>query len=419
MPVLILHYHEIWLKGCNRNFFVSKLKEAAERALEDLPIPCIKHEDNRILVSLTGDDETAVREAVHRLQKVGGVAYLAVARETEPTMEAIVQAGTSLMAGVAFRTFRVRARRSVKTYPFRSRDVERTLGRAIEEQAAAAGQPAKVDLDHAEATCYVEVTKSRALIYGEKVPGLGGLPMGTAGKLLCLLSGGFDSAVAAYKVIKRGVRFSFVHFYGTPARVGEDSPPIARELVRVLTPYQGVARLHLVPFSDIQRRVVAAAPEAFRILIYRRLMLRIAEQIARRDKAHGLVTGDSIAQVASQTLQNMAAVGSVIRMPIYRPLVGDDKQEILDLAKKIGTYEISAEPFTDCCPIYLPKSPKVFSSIEELNAAEADLDIETLVQDGVSQSEKEVYEYCNGVVRQRVRQSHEATQAQLAAPLAH
>ena len=419
MPVLILHYHEIWLKGCNRNFFVSKLKEAAERALEGLPVPCIRHEDNRMLVSLMGDDETAVGEAVRRLQKVGGVAYLAVARETEPSLAAIVQAGSSLMAGVAFRTFRVRARRAVKTYPFRSRDIERTLGRAIEEQAAAAGQPAKVDLDHAEATCYIEVTKNRALIYGEKIPGLGGLPMGTAGKLLCLLSGGFDSAVAAYRVIKRGVRCSFVHFYGAPARVGEDSPPIARELVRVLTSYQGVARLHLVPFSDIQRRVVAAAPEAFRILIYRRLMLRIAEQIARRDKAHGLVTGDSIAQVASQTLQNMAAVGSAIHMPIYRPLVGDDKQEILDLAKKIGTYEISAEPFTDCCPIYLPRSPKVFSTIEELNAAEADLDIETLVQDGVSQSQKEVYEYRNGVVRQRVRQSHEATQPQLAAPLAH
>ena len=242
--------------------------------------------------------------------------------------------------------------------------------------------------------------------------------MGTAGRLVCLLSGGFDSGVAAYKIIKRGVRLSFVHFYGAPARVGEDSPPIARELVRVLTPYQGASRLHLVPFADIQRQVVASAPEAFRILIYRRLMLRIAEKIAWRDKAHGVVTGDSIAQVASQTLQNMEAVNAAARMPVYRPLVGDDKQDILDLAKKIGTYEISAEPFTDCCPIYLPKSPRIFSSIRELDAAEIDLDVEALVRQGVAGSHKEVYEYRNGSVRERVRQTSGAGQPQLAVEFA-
>ncbi len=422
MPVLILHYHEIWLKGCNRNFFVSKLKDAAERALEGLPVRSVTHEDSRMLVYLTGSDDTgdgtAAGEAAQRLQKVGGVAYLAVARETEPAMEAIVQEGSRQMEGLAFGTFRVRARRAIKTYPFRSVDIERTLGRAIEDQAEAAGRPAKVNLEHADATCYVEVTKHRALIYTQKLPGLGGLPMGTAGKLLCLLSGGFDSAVAAYKIIKRGVRLSFVHFYGAPARVGEDSPPIARQLVRALTPYQGASRLHLVPFDDIQRQVVTSAPEAFRILIYRRLMLRIAEQIARRDKAHGVVTGDSIAQVASQTLQNIEAVNTVARMPVYRPLVGDDKQDILDLAKKIGTYEISAEPFTDCCPIYLPKSPRIFSSVWELDAAEAGLDVETLVREGVSRSSKEVYEYRNGAVRERVRQLNEAQPSQLASELA-
>ena len=182
MPILILHYHEIWLKGCNRNFFVSKLKAAAELALEGLGVDSIQYEDNRLLISLDRWDEQAVPEAVERLKKVGGIAYMAVAEETEPTMDAIVELGGRVMADVPFRTFRVRARRAVKTFPFRSGDIERTLGRHIEEQALAAARDVKVDLRHADATCYVEVTRNRALIYSEKIPGLGGLPKGTAGK---------------------------------------------------------------------------------------------------------------------------------------------------------------------------------------------------------------------------------------------
>ena len=400
MPVLILHYHEIWLKGCNRNFFIQKLKMAVKDALEGLDAKRPVNEEHRIRIRLPSDEATA--EAIERLKKVPGIAYMALATECEPHLDTIIETGSKLMADGEFHTYRVRARRSQKSIPFRSMDIGRQLGRRIGLDAQAAGRQVKVDLDNAEATCFVEVTPSRALLYRDKIPGLGGLPTGSAGKLVCLLSGGFDSAVAAFKIIKRGVRITFVHFYSPPARAGEDSPPIARELVKVLTPYQGLSRLYLVPFGDIQREVVVSAPESYRILLYRRLMLRIAERIAYREDAHGIITGDSISQVASQTLQNMEAVSSAATLPIYRPLVGDDKLDILDLAQKIGTYDISCGPFTDCCPMFLPKSPRIFARIAELDDVENNLDIRRLVWNGTSGAVKEMYEYRGGEVRLRL-----------------
>ncbi len=420
MPILILHYHEIWLKGCNRKFFISKLEQSAKSALEGLPVRSVRHEENRILVRFEPqtDDIARITElSVARLTKIPGIAYLAVAHELAPDLKEIVERGSELMLETPFQTFAVRAKRARKSFPFRSADIHRDLGRRIEERAAAAGRDVKVDLARPDATCHVEVMEQQALVYTEKIPGVGGLPTGSAGRLTCLLSGGFDSAVAAYKIIRRGVRLSFVHFYGPPAQPGEDSPPIARELVRILTPYQGRSNLYLVPFNEIQQQIVASAPQAVRILLYRRFMLRIAERITWKEKAKGTVTGDSIAQVASQTLQNMEAVGSIATRPLYRPLIGDDKQDILDLARKIGTYAVCCEPFTDCCPIYLPKSPQIFSTIRELDEAESALDIPAMVKRGVELSRKECYEYRSGkvVLRERKVQppQHESVPASL------
>jgi thiamine biosynthesis protein ThiI len=411
MPVLILHYHEIWLKGCNRNFFVSKLRQSARQALEGLNVSNVRHEEDRMMADAATDEDAL--QAVERLGRLPGVAYLAVAVECAPTIEAIVATGTALLAGRRYGSFRVRCKRAQRSLPFRSKEIEQQLGAAIREQAIAEGQSGRVDLTNAEVTCYVEATPLRALLYSEKLPGVGGLPTGTAGRLTCLLSGGYDSAVAAYKMIKRGARLSFVHFYGAAARPGEDSPPIARELVKVLTRYQGRSRLLLIPFADIQREVMLTAPESFRILIYRRLMLRIAQRIAFRGRAQGLVTGDSLAQVASQTLKNMRAVGSVAELPLYRPLIGDDKQEILDLARRIGTYDISSEPFTDCCPIYLPRNPEILSSVNDLDAAESRLDIPALVDRGVRGRIKEVYELRGGEVVQCPVESNEPEDQQV------
>jgi thiamine biosynthesis protein ThiI len=393
-PVLIVHYHEIWLKGCNRQFFVQKLRQAIRQALGGLDLESPHFEDHRLVVIC--NTEEAREAALERLAKVPGIASIGVGVEAEAALPEIIETGARLMAGIPFQTFRVRCRRSRKNLPFRSREIEGALGQRINDDAKAAGRSIRVDLTRADATCYVEVTPYHALVYARKIPGVGGLPSGTAGKLACLLSGGFDSAVAAYKIMKRGVRLVFIHFHGAADQPGEDSPPVARRLVEALAPYQNGARLYLVPFSGVQRTIVAGAPDAFRILLYRRFMLRIAERLAYKEHARGLVTGDSIGQVASQTLHNMQAVGAVATLPLYRPLVGDDKQEILAVAKRIGTYDISSEPFTDCCPLYMPKSPEIFAKIGQLNEAEKRLDVDALVKQALAETERETYVYDEG-----------------------
>jgi thiamine biosynthesis protein ThiI len=398
-PLLVLHYSELWLKGCNKPFFVSKLKTSIEQTLEGLPVSLEGHVNERMVVS--AETPAAAQEAAERLQRIPGIEFIGVGVGIPPSLDHILACGLELMRGKDFRSFRVRAKRASKQLPFRSVDVERQLGALIGEQARSQGRDVRVDLNNAEATCFVQATASEAVVFTDRLRGLGGLPTGTAGRLMCLLSGGIDSAVAAYKIMRRGVRVNFVHFYGAPARPGEESPPIAREIVRQLTPYQGLSRLFLVDFDPIQRHIVANAPDELRLLLYRRLMLRIAEKLARGHRCHGTITGDSIAQVASQTLANMECVNSVAKMPVYRPLCGDDKQEITAIARKIGTYETSIEPFTDCCPLYMPRNPRLFASIDELDSAEAQLEADRLIRKATSTLLREVYEYRNGDVSQK------------------
>jgi len=394
MALLVLHYHEMWLKGGNRGFFLHKLTESIRLHLAGLGPLRIEHEDGRILVTLDGDAGLAVE----RTRRIFGVASYSVAAEAARDLALVEQAAWEQLSKQPFRTFAVRARRADKTLPFRSQDAERYVGRGLLERARAAGRAIAVHLDDPEVTCFIEFTRSRALVYSEKIPGPGGMAANTAGKLVCLLSGGYDSAVAAYQMMKRGARLIFVHFHGIAARAGESSAPIAREIVQTLVPYQGAARLYLLPFHELQREVLLGAPEEYRILLYRRFMLRIAESLARRHRAQGLVTGDSLAQVASQTLQNMAAVGAVARLPLYRPLVGTDKQDILDQARRIGTYEISSERFTDCCPAFMPRHPRLFASAEELDRAEEKLDIPGMVRRGMEGSRWERYQFIEGRV---------------------
>ncbi|PYU10859.1 MAG: tRNA 4-thiouridine(8) synthase ThiI, partial [Acidobacteria bacterium] len=299
-----------------------------------------------------------------------------------------------------FSTFAVRAKRSDKSFPLRVVEMENIIGRYLLEKLRAAGRDVRVDLDSPELVCRIEIPPGPALVYARKIPGAGGLPPNTAGRMMCLLSGGFDSSVAAYKMMKRGAHVTFIHFWGGGAKAGESSVHVARELVRKLVPYQFTAKLYLVPFEPIQREIVRAAPESYRVLLYRRLMLRIAEQFAHKDHAQAIVVGDSLGQVASQTLQNMVAVGDAARMPIFRPLVGDDKLEILALARRIGTYDISAEPFHDCCPVFMPRAPALHTSAEELARAEATLDIAALVLRGVERATIERFRYVAGRVEQ-------------------
>jgi tRNA uracil 4-sulfurtransferase len=216
--------------------------------------------------------------------------------------------------------------------------------------------------------------------------------------MMCLLSGGFDSAVAAYQMMKRGAHVSFVHFHSSGAAPGESSQYVALELVRQLTPFQIHAKLYRVPFDAIQREIAAHAPEAARVLLYRRMMMRIAEALAGRERALALVMGDSLSQVASQTLKNLVAVDRAVEMSVFRPLVGSDKQEILAVARKIGTFGISSEPFHDCCPVFLPRNPELHATAETLDEAEAKLDLAEMVRRGVHGAALTKFVYKGGEV---------------------
>jgi tRNA uracil 4-sulfurtransferase len=404
---VVVHYHELWLKKGNRNFFLHQLREAIRRALGGIAITRISRPGDRLILQLGRAAD--LEEALRRLDRVFGISYLGVARVIDRHTLAKAAAEGDPLAPIRaaaweeirtenFSTFAVRATRSDKSFPLNAMAVERAIGGNVYDNLVAAGREALVDLKNPSLTCHIEVTRGPLLVYARRIAGPGGLPANTAGKLLCLLSGGFDSAVAAFKMMKRGAHLSFVHFWGGGGLPGESSVHAARQLVERLVRWQFTARLNLIPFEPLQREIVAAAPEALRILLYRRLMLRIAERVALRGGCKGVITGDSLGQVASQTLLNMQAVGSVARLPLYRPLVGDDKLEIQELARRIGTHDISAEPFHDCCPIFQPKSPMLYASPQMLDAAEESYDVAALVERGLGSLTLERFRYENGEV---------------------
>jgi tRNA uracil 4-sulfurtransferase len=397
---IVVHYHELWLKRGNRRFFLHKLREALRRALDGIAINRISRPSDRLIVEVA--DAANVEEAVQRLTRVSGISHLAVARvlthpvsSTDP-LDTIRDAAWEEIRGEQFATFAVRARRSDKSFPFNAMAVEREIGGYLSDKLQAEGRNVRVDLKAPALTCRIEITRGPLLVYARRILGPGGLPPNTAGRLVCLLSGGFDSAVAAYKMMKRGAHLSFVHFWGGGAAAGESSVHVARQLVERLVPWQFTAKLYLVPFEPLQREIAAQAPESFRTLLYRRLMLRIAERIALRSSAKGVITGDSLGQVASQTLQNLQAVNSIAKLPLYRPLVGDDKLEIQEIARRIGTHDISEQPFHDCCPVFQSKSPVLFATPQALDAAEAAFDVTSLVDRAIQTLSVERYRYVQG-----------------------
>jgi len=395
-PVIVVHYHELWLKGRNRRFFLGKLFTALRNALEGMPVRRIEQPGDRLIVRL--GDAASLEEATARVSRVLGIAFYAVAKPVERSMEDLCRAAWDEVEPLQFSNFAVRAKRSDKSFPHTSMEIDATIGRYLLDRFRERGRDVRVKLADPELTCYVEITPGPALVYARRIPGTGGLPANTAGRMICLLSGGYDSAVAAYHMMKRGAHLSFAHFYGTGARPGESSLHVASELVRRLVPYQFHAKLYRVPFEAIQREIVRYAPEDYRVLLYRRMMLRIAQALAKGARSLALVTGDSLGQVASQTLRNLIAVEAAARMPVFRPLIGTDKMEILATARKIGTYETSSEPFHDCCPVFMPRTPALYASAEELDEAESKLDLRALVAQGVHETTVERFYYRGGKV---------------------
>jgi thiamine biosynthesis protein ThiI len=302
-------------------------------------------------------------------------------------MEALTLGVLDALRGRSFASFRITAKRSYKGFPLNSAEIERALGASVQ---AATGT--RVDLTGPELTVFVEVMRERILYSLEKLPGPGGFPVGASGRVLALLSGGIDSPVAAYRMMKRGCRVVLAHFHAFPL---QDHSTIdkTRELARVLARYQYRSRLLLVPFAPVQQAIVASCPAPLRVVLYRRCMLRIAEALARRHSARALVTGESLGQVASQTLQNLAVIDEAARGPVLRPLIGMDKQEITAEARRIGSFEVSTLPDQDCCQLFVPRGAATAAALADVRAAEQALDLGTLLYAAVRGTERQGYEF--------------------------
>lgn len=386
---VLVRYHEIALKGRMRPFFVQKLEESLERATSDLGEVKVRVLSGRVhLQAAEGITWESLRE---RVSRVFGVANFSrtfeVSHDLDLLTRSVVASVQELRESRPFATFRVVTKRSYKQFALNSSELDRRLGLALCQATGA-----RVNLRLAELTLFVEVLKDRILYSFEKVPGPGGFAVGSSGRVMPLLSGGIDSPVAAYRMMKRGCRVTPVHFHAFPL-LDRATIDKARELAKVLTRYQFRTRLLLAPFAPVQQAIVASCPAPLRVILYRRFMIRIAEALAARHRAKALVTGDSLGQVASQTLDNIAVVDEVARRPVLRPLIGMDKDEITAEARRIGSFEISTLPDQDCCQLYVPRSPATAATLEELQSAEHELDVPALVARCVADTTVERFEF--------------------------
>jgi thiamine biosynthesis protein ThiI len=385
MTSIVVHYQEIALKGQNRPWFIARLVRNMRQALSDLDVSQIRVLMGRIEVVLgPGTRWEAARE---RLSDVFGIGNFARAGRAPLDIDAIAAAILSDLGPDNPGTFRVSARRADKRFPLTSPQIEREVGGRIKE-----ARGWTVDLDEPEFTIHVEALTNDAFYFFGKERGPGGLPVGASGRVACLLSGGIDSPVAAWRLMRRGCRVVFVHFHSYPilSRASQDK---ARELARILTRFQFDSRLLLVPFGELQQKVLLSVPPPLRVVVYRRLMLRIAEQLARANRAQALVTGEVVGQVASQTLENMATIGSVVSMPVLRPLVGMDKEEIMDAAGRLGTYPVSIIPDQDCCTLFTPRHPATKAKRADIERAESGLAIEDMVTGAVESAVVENFRF--------------------------
>ena len=379
MRCVTVHYSEIGLKGKNQPLFIRRLVGNIKKATGDAGVRWIEERSGRLVLHLSeGADWGVIRE---RLQWVFGVANYSLAMRVPSDLEALKQGVVAALEPLSFASFRVSTRRAYKQFPLNSEGINREVGGAVLER-----RQVKVDLEHPELTVHVEVLPRDIYYSVRREPGPGGLPVGVSGRVVALLSGGIDSPVAASRLLKRGCLLTFVHFHSMPFLDGS-SRGKAIELARLLTRYQYESRLYLVPFGEIQREVVAGAPSPLRVVLYRRLMSRIAEGIARTERAKALVTGESLGQVASQTLDNLAVIEEAVSLPVLRPLIGSDKEEIVQQARRLGSYDISVQPDQDCCRFFVPRHPATFSTLEEVRAAEGHLPIDGLVRMGIDSAE--------------------------------
>jgi thiamine biosynthesis protein ThiI len=383
MDSVLIRYHEIALKRGNRRYFIELLKRNLISSVKDLGVQEIRSLPARLLITFKADYDPPI--VIERISGVFGVANFSLVERTAKDIDALRARILESLKDKRFCSFRIETQRGDKTFTLNSPEINRQLGAAVKQESGA-----RVDLTHPELTVTVEILPRDAFFAFDKIAGAGGLPVGASGRVVALISGGIDSPVGAYRMMQRGCRLIFVHFHSTPY-LDQTSQEKVRRLVRELTRRQFQSRLYMIPFGEIQRQIVAAVARPLRVILYRRMMLRIAERVARREKCKALSTGESLAQVASQTLENMAVIQQAAQLPILRPLVGMDKQEIIDQARRIGTYEISSIADQDCCQLFVPKHPATKARLAEVQEDESRLDIEELIRLGTTNATEEEF----------------------------
>ena len=377
--VLLLKFGELFLKGKNRHDFIKLLKDNINRKLKGFDCTLTETQGRLILSGYKNSDED---EIVEKLQQVFGLIGVTSAVEFDTSLENIVNQVKALdFSGV--KTFKVFSKRADKKFEMQSMELNSYLGEVVLNEHP----ELRVDLYEPDMTVNVEVrTNGKSYIYTNLIKCAGGLPLGSAGKALLLLSGGIDSPVAAYLVAKRGLRLEAVHFHSYPYTSVQAKEKVI-ELAKTISQYCDEIKLHIVSFTEIQEQIHRHCDEDYMITIMRRIMMRIAERLCKQNGLGAIVTGESLGQVASQTMQSMNVTNSVVNIPVFRPVLAFDKEEIMDIAKKIKTYDTSILPYEDCCTVFLPKNPVIKPTIERAQRNESFLDLESLIGQAIANEE--------------------------------
>lgn len=383
---IIIHYSEIALKKGNRGYFESRLRDNIKKALRDFPAKDIKMDFGRFVMNLSAD--APIDQIINRLKNVIGIAHFSLAYQGNENIDLLKEQIFEKLKNYPFDSFKIATKRADKQFQLTSVQVNQIVGERIHT-----GLKKPVNLDNPELTCNIEIFNKQIFFYFERIEGLRGLPVGSSGRVVSLLSSGIDSPVASYRMMTRGCRVIFVHFHSFPF-TDKSSYHNSIKLASELTKFQYKTRLYLVPLVKIQEAIILHAPAKLRLLLYRRMMFRIAEIVARKEKAKALITGESVGQVASQTLENIMAVSEVVSLPVLRPLIGMDKEWIIEQAKELETFATSIEPYDDCCSYLVPKNPETHAKLDEIRAAESKIENwQEMIREAVKEAELKKMEF--------------------------
>jgi tRNA uracil 4-sulfurtransferase len=375
---IIINYDEIILKGGNRSFFERALVNNINEFLKEISYNKISKEGGRLIIKI--DEKAEILKIGDILKNVSGISNFSFATIEENDIEKICEKTLKLLNEnekiKEFKTFKISARRSDKRFAMKSPEINIKVGEYIFERTKL-----KVDVHNPDLEIIINVGDEGTFIYFEKIKGVGGLPVGTTGNLISLISGGIDSPVASFMMNKRGAKNIFIHFKNKTISGSADGQDKIESLVKELTKFQGRSKLYIVPFEEFQKEIIAKIPAKNRMIVYRRIMFKLAGMIAKKENAKSFVTGDSLSQVASQTIDNITAIYNAANLPIFPPLIGMNKQEIVDIASRIGTYEISILPYQDCCSFLIAKHPETRANLEEIIKQEKNLEIEKITKE--------------------------------------